>query len=287
MRSASLERLAQRNRFVRLYLSAGSILLAIGLAGFIRYSFMLPMGRPAALIATTTPLVLLPSQTSTPFRPLSPTATQVPTATPTPTPTPVPPSPILAGEAANRSETISLVIHPSGGLNAGKDIRISFVPSNDCPFGNQRACLSLHRGGTLTLLTIHSGVGGQGESFRKLVEGLGVNSAGYSLDRIQANLNALEGVAAALQVDGGETKDLELIGVARIPPFDLEQYFALPVDQALEIAAFYQPAFEAALESGEPLLAFEICGWMLPGEEWAPGASSTTGSIYLGLLRER
>ncbi len=139
----------------------------------------------------------------------------------------------------------------------------------------------------MTLLTIHSGVGGQGEPFRKAVEGSGLDSALFSLQKIQANLDALQGAQVELLNGDGEVKRLTLIGVARIPPMELEQYFSLPVDQALEIAAFYNPHLKQALSSNQPLLAFEICGWRVSGESGADGLARTTGSIYFGVFELR
>lgn len=260
-------------------------MLLIGLSGLLRYASVLAATidvQPAPSIQALTPQGL----TSTPFRPFPPTATRQPTATPTLTPSPPPPQPILPLELVEQPQKIVLHIGPVPALNEDQPIRIAFLPGAECPFGNQRACLSLHRNGTLSLLTIHSGIGGQGEAFRRAVEGSGLDSAGYNLSQIQSNLDRLQNAPVSLSVGDNPTKNLTLIGVSRIPPGEVEAYFSRPVDEALELVIRYNPALQPALGSGEPLLAFEICGWLVEGEGWSPGVSSTTGSIYFGLLRE-
>lgn len=272
-----------RERSTGILLIAGLLLLATGLVGFLPYAHLFPFylgNEPPRPYARTEP----PSLTTTPFRPQAPTATHIPTATPLPTPTPAP-RPILSADVIEANRPITLRIYPNAALHGGQPLEITFVPGADCPFGDQRACLSLHRGGALSLLTIHSGVGGQSEAFRRAVEGSGLDSALFSLSTIQDNLRALEGAAVELHLGDGSRIDLTLVGVARIPPIDLAQYFALPVDQALDIAAFYNPALDPVLESDEPLLAFEICGWKVAGESGAEEFDRTTGSIYFGLLK--
>lgn len=278
-------RARRQRQNARLLSVAGGVLLIIGLSGLLRYASAFATvidAQPAPTIQASEPNHL----TSTPFRPIPPTATHQPTATPTPTPSPPPPQPILPLALLEQPPKIVLRIGPVPSLNDDQPIRIAFVPGAECPFGNQRACLSLHRNGTLSLLTIHSGVGGQGEAFRRAVEGSGLDSAGYSLSRIQSNLDRLQNVPVSLSSGDNLSKNLILLGVARIPPSEVEAYFSRPVDEALELVTRYNPALQPALDSGNPLLAFEICGWLVEGEGWSPGVSATTGSIYFGLLGE-
>ncbi|GAP05625.1 hypothetical protein ATHL_00466 [Anaerolinea thermolimosa] len=278
-------RARRQQQNARLLSIAGGVLLVIGLSGLLRYASVLA----AAIDVQPAPPVQVPAPdglTSTPFRPLPPTATRLPTATPTFTPSPLPPQPILPPSLVEHPQKIVLRIGPVPSLNDDQPVRIAFLPGAECPFGNQRACLSLHRNGTLSLLTIHSGIGGQGEAFRRAVEGTGLDSAGYSLSRIQANLDRLQNVPVSLSLGENLSKNLILLGVARIPPGEVESYFSRPVDEALELVTRYNPALQPALDSREALLAFEICGWLVEGEGWSPGVSSTTGSIYFGLLRE-
>ena len=188
---------------------------------------------------------------------------------------------------AGLDENVSIRIQPPREINGGRDITIHFSPASDCPFGSGTACISRHHNGQVILLTIHSGVGGQGEAFRWAVEGTGINSAFFSLARIQENLDRLAQSPVTLEMGADSLDGLELAGVARIPPADLEEYFRLPFDEALSLAAKSNPALVSALAGGDGLLIFEICGWAVPGEPWAPGVSSTSASIYLGFIRDQ
>jgi hypothetical protein len=196
---------------------------------------------------------------------------------------PAPPAdpwePYLSGER------MVLRITPPEGLNGGKTIKIVFAPGDSCAYGSGRACVSRHRNGQVTLLTVHSGLGGEGEAFRSAVEGTGLDLAFYSFAQIRQNMGALAGAPARLQSGELNRDDLNLAAVTRIPPRRLAEYFEMPFDQALADEALQSPVLQAALDSGEPLLMFEICGWQIPGEEMAPQVSPTTASIYLGVIR--
>jgi hypothetical protein len=188
-------------------------------------------------------------------------------------------------EFLTSGERVVLRITPPEDLNAGRAIRIGFFPGSDCEYSSGRACVSRHRGGQVTLLTVHSGLGGEGEAFRSAVEGTGLDRAFYSFARIRRNLQALAGSPARLQSGSLGRDDLSLAVVVRIPPQELEAYFASPFDEALTAAAEKSSELRAALDSGEPLLVFEICGWQIPGEALALEVSSTTASIYLGVIK--
>jgi hypothetical protein len=203
-------------------------------------------------------------------------------------------NPILDGEQQpedawipilSAGEKVVLRITPPGDLNAGNAIKIAFIPGADCEFGSGRACVSRHRGGQVTLLTVHSGLGGEGEAFRSAVEGTGLDLAFFSSARIRHNMQALAGSPARIQSGGLGREDLSLAAVVRIPPARLEEYFGTPFDEALSAAAEDSPELQAALDSGGPLLIFEICGWQIPGEVMAPEVSPTTASIYLGVIK--
>jgi hypothetical protein len=189
-------------------------------------------------------------------------------------------TPILSG-----GEKVVLRITPPGDLNAGNAIKIAFIPGTDCEYGSGRVCVSRHRGGQVTLLTVHSGLGGEGEAFRSAVEGTGLDLAFFTSARIRHNMQALAGSPAWIQSGSLGRDDLSLAVVVRIPPVRLEEYFAFPFDEALSAVAEDSPELQAALDSGGPLLIFEICGWQIPGEAMAPEVSPTTASIYLGVIK--
>lgn len=171
-------------------------------------------------------------------------------------------------------------------LESGKQVKIAVVPAQSCEYGERRACLSRHRGGQVTLLTVHSGLGGEGEAFRSAVEGTGLDLAFYPVWRIRANLENLAGAAVSLRAGEEARDDLVLAGAVRVPPQGLEAYYGSPYDAVLESLAAEQEWLARVLESGRPILAFEICGWQLPGEPDAPLVSPTSASVYLGIITE-
>ncbi len=136
------------------------------------------------------------------------------------------------------------------------------------------------------MLTIHSGVGGEGEALRLALEGSGIDEAGLEISQIRANMSALRGSTASLALGEKSLGDLELIALDRIPAMDVPHYFGIPFDSALRAVASDNPDLQDALASGSPLLMFEICGWHVPGEVWNEGGS-TSASIYLGTFRLR
>ena len=243
---------------------------------------MNPAGQPAGHV-----------QTATPFQPQ--TQTPVPTwiapaeAIPSPvTPQPLPPAPHFAQKLFDfPAPKTRLLLFPDQRVNGGNPIEMAFYPAPDCLFGSGKGCISLHRSGRVVLLTIHSGVGGEGEAFRQAVESTSIYGAGFTLDQIQANLAALQNTPGHLSLGGEDLVELELVALARVPAADLQPYFDLPYDEALEMVARQNDRVRLALDSGADLLAFEICGWYVGGEAWGSESSPTTASIYLGLMRAR
>jgi hypothetical protein len=69
-----------------------------------------------------------------------------------------------------------------------------------------------------------------------------------------------------------------------VPARLLQQYFHSPVEQALSVAAEANPELAAFVNPAGPILVFETCGWMAPGEAWAPGVTSASGSVYVGVI---
>ena len=64
---------------------------------------------------------------------------------------------------------------------------------------------------------------------------------------------------------------------------------ALAAAAALAGSAAWAQAAGAASGAGGslPLLVFETCGWKVTGEAWARGTTSTTASIYLGVIQKK
>lgn len=245
---------------------------------------------------TTTPT---PTPTRTPMpvrhtaevraKPLTLRLTHTPTATPTATRTPTQENhPFHMGEVdlSDFHAETHLEIEPhSDTYPAGTEIHLTFYPGDGCQFGDRRACVQSIENGQLTFLTIHSGLGGEGEPFRRTVEGSGINSSAYSLERIEALLTALEESPAVLTQSDGSAH-LVLAAAVRIPAEQVAEYFALPLPDALQFAADHSHAFQQALNGTGNKLVFETCGWKHPSEDWHPGVSAVTGSVYVVIFRE-
>jgi hypothetical protein len=236
--------------------------------------------------------------TRTPFLP--------PTRTPfMPVPsTPIPSEPPASGSRASQpsqssfygidfsdtTQRIRIKIYPADrGVNGGKPIVIAFVPGDRCEYGDRRACINAFAspsGGATTLITVHSGLGGEGQKFRHAVEGTGFDAAWFTPQKVQANLRLLEG--AEVTITQGETtlRGLQLVSAGRVPPQQLQAYMHARLPDALALAASLNPSLAPAASPTLPQIVFETCGWKMPGEKWAPGVTSTSASIYLGVIQK-
>ncbi len=280
----------------RWFALAGTLLIISGAAGLLANGPTWLPPSPSALAQAPTP----PAPTPTPFQPRPPGRAYLPAMSAAAELQPdLPAQPGGNTSAGLPAEHFArelldfpavkavLRLGPVAGLNDDKNIRIAFTPAADCPLNSGKACVTAHRAGQVILLTVHSGGGGQGEAFRAAVEGAGLDTAAFSLARIRANLALLAGAPADYKLGAGAWLPLRLAAVTRIPPAQVETYMRLPVDDALRLVSEIDPAARAALDSGQPLLLFEICGWYLPGEDWSPGETLTSASIYLGFALPR
>lgn len=222
--------------------------------------------------------------TPTPFQPRPPTAAVFPA-------TPQPPAGFYGLDLEDPSHRVRILIFPpSQRVNQGKPILISFIPGQTCNYGDNRACVNVYpmdSGAEVTFITIHSGVGGEGQAFRNAVEGTGINSAGLSLKEIRANLRALDGAEVVIIQGKHRYEGFSLSVAARIPPKFMRAYFEAPVQEALLFASTVDDSLRGMPQGSLPLLVFETCGWKVPGEAWARGTTSTTASIYLGLIQKK
>lgn len=190
----------------------------------------------------------------------------------------------------DQRERVSIRIQPAGAeVNRGNPISIEFYPGSHCAFGDGYACANVYLAGNgeqVTFLTVHSGIGGEGEPFRRAVEGAWINQALYPLPQVQANLEALTGAKVSLSQGGKSQDGFRLAALVRVPAEGVGAYFRSPVSAALRLAARSNPGLKSYLEPNQPLLVFETCGWKMPGEPWADGVTSTSGSVYLGVIVE-
>lgn len=234
--------------------------------------------------------------TPTPFWPNTPTPFMP--ALPTPTPRPAqPPNQALASppflyegtDLTPGSARVRISIQPDNRrVNAGKPVDLDFLPAGRCPFGDQRACTAAYYQNGLTPVTfvsVHSGLGGEAEALRRALEGAGFDTAGATLPEVFDRMKALTGSAVQIQQADHQSTGYQLASVVRIPASRLKYYLSLPLEQALALAAELQPDLASLLESGEPLLVLETCGWRMPGEPWPGGLSDTSASIYLVVIR--
>ena len=235
--------------------------------------------------------------TPTPFQPL-PATHQVPpilTATPQPVFVRITPaaSPLnfYGIDFSKTGKRIRIKIIPRDRhVNAGKPLIISFLPGEKCDYGDQHACVSAYQPdpeSEVIFVTTHSGVGGEAEEFRYAVEGMGLNRSGFPLERVRANLRSLGGADVIISQAGVEIKGLQMVAAGRVPAAGINHYFSMSIDQALETAASMNLTLAEFVHPAQMELVFETCGWKMPEEPWAPGVTSTTGSVYLGVIQKR
>lgn len=234
-----------------------------------------------------------PRSTPTPFQPLPPTPTFVEAQ----------PTGVNASDPADEAtgfngidfsnpwERIRIKIYPPNWqINSGKPIVIAFNPGQTCQFGDRQACINTFtakQGGETTFVTVHSGVNGEAEPFRRAVEGFDFDQAGFPLRKIQARLRDLQG--ADVEIVQGDTvvSGLMLSVAVRVPPKFMDDYLNAALPDALSMAAAINPSMNDSLAPAEPQVVFETCGWKMPWEPWLPGMTSTNASIYLGVIQKR
>lgn len=176
---------------------------------------------------------------------------------------------------------------PSREVNRGKPIKISFLPGERCKFGDHKGCVYAYKpslAGNVIIVTIHSGVGGEGQRLRSALEGTGINRAGLSLKQVQVNLLALAGAEVTIRQGEHVVHGLQLGGLARIPARALKRYFRADLSEILGVAADTNDAFIPWVNTSEPVLVLETCGWKMSGEPGSEQVSDTTGSVYLSLI---
>jgi hypothetical protein len=184
---------------------------------------------------------------------------------------------------------VHFYIYPRGERST-RPIVIAFLPGLTCNYGDHRACVQAYstpNGGQVIHLSVHSGVEGEAEGFRRWIEGLGVNRAAFSPSQVQARLQALAGAEVVVLQGKKRLEGFTLAVTARIPPRWINAYFDYPLEEALTYAADLQPQLKPFVQTDSPLLIFETCGWRLPGEAWFKGVTSTSASVYLGLIQRK
>ncbi len=233
------------------------------------------------------------SATATPFQPAIATATPFLPFHPTLTPPVAQPAELnyqfYGIDFAPGAEEITLRFWPaSDTLNRGHPIKVRFLPGETCVFGDHYGCVNHFFSAAdseVIWISVHSGVGGEGQELRNSLEGTGINSAGFSLNQTLLNLDELKNSSITLQ-QGQMTIDLPTVtAAARIPAGQVAEYLSLPYDQALATAFAKNPDSLERIQSGQTTLVIETCGWRMPGEPGNWLVADTTASIYLGVIQ--
>jgi hypothetical protein len=213
-----------------------------------------------------------------------------PSSPPPVAPTSSPPGLNLLGiDFGKQQEWVRIKIYPkTRRINNGQPILLKFLPGEHCTFGDQHACVAAFRGpGGIPViwLTIHSGVGGEGQPLRNAIEGTGINQAAYSLQEISANLQALSGSQVVISQGTTTVRDLRLQAMARIPGSMLQGYFNTPLENTLDFSAQVAPELQPINQSTQSMIIFETCGWRVAGQPGFPDTTDTSASVYLGLIQ--
>lgn len=232
-------------------------------------------------------------QTATPFKPARVTPTPFLPAHPTLTPVVGPAFEMdfhFQGiDFSPGAGEITLRIQPATEtLNHGAPIEVTFLPADSCLFGDHQACVYHFQAGQsseVIWISVHSGVGGEGQQLRHALEGTGINSAGLELEQVQQNLKTLEQAEISLRQGQEQAAMAAVIAAARVPALDLADYLALPVDRALEFVLQNDSDVWQQAQTARTTLVIETCGWRIADEAGAGLVTDTSASIYLMILQ--
>lgn len=195
----------------------------------------------------------------------------------------------LGIDFGNQKDWVRIKIYPTDRrINNGQPIILKFLPGKHCIFGDHHACVAaFQRSGEAPViwLTIHSGIGGEGQPFRNAVEGTGINKAAYSLQKTLTNLQALSGSQVVISQGTTTVRGLSLQQTVRIPGSMVQGYFDTPLEDTLDFSSQITPELLPMSHPTQPILVFETCGWRIPGQPWFPGTSDTSASVYLGVIQ--
>lgn len=181
---------------------------------------------------------------------------------------------------------INMTIMSKDGNESEKWVEVLFLPGSQCIYGDGRACIfafHLHNQTQVVFASIHSGLGGEGEPFRDMVEGTGINRGLFTPDQVENSMASIAGSDVFIKQGDLALQSLELTAIARIPPAFVEAYLALPIESTLDYAVEIG-VLNPELLRGEVFI-LETCGWQLPGEETNANYPSSAQSIYLGVVR--
>ena len=184
------------------------------------------------------------------------------------------------------SSPIKVAFLPKNGNDAEKLVEVLFLPGSQCIYGDGQACIfafHLQNQTQVIFASVHSGMDGEGEPFRNMIEGTGINRGLFTPFQVEDNMASIAGSQVVIKQGDLALQNLELTAIARIPPAFVEAYLALPIESTLEYAIEIG-VLNPELLRGEVFI-LETCGWQLPGEEANANYPSSAQSIYLGVVR--
>ena len=164
-------------------------------------------------------------------------------------------------------------------------VSISFQPAHQCDFGDGQACIYQFESSTaksVIFASVHSGVGGEAQELRNLIEGTGINQALFTKKQVKKNIQSIAGSKVSLTQSKGGIEGLQVAAILRVAPEHLEEYLDLPVEKSFDYAMQLSGIDPDSLNQN--LFVLETCGWQLPDEVNLAGFPNTTGSIYLVVI---
>jgi hypothetical protein len=109
--------------------------------------------------------------------------------------------------------------------------------------------------------------------------------AAQPIQQVRKNLDALSGASVTIRQGDVLVTGLRLVTATRLPPGTVKSYLSQPVERALESASRIDPEITHGIIDQLPKIVFETCGWRMTGERWVSGLTSTSASIYLGVIQ--
>jgi len=188
----------------------------------------------------------------------------------------------------DQGNPVTLQIRPADNINHGKDVNISFIPGEVCQFGIHRACMvAYHNPGeeNMVVFSVHSGVGGEAQDYRHLIEGTWVDQAGKSLTEVRKTMSSLVGSRVEINQGDKPVQSGTLVRIIRVPAVRVAEYLQTPLDSALKFADRVSPDVYGQYDPSKPGLVLETCGWRMPQELKAEGTTDTSASIYISIIQ--
>lgn len=195
----------------------------------------------------------------------------------------------LGIDFSDQESTITIDINPNGNISDfNRPIHLEFKPGNPCRFIDDRACVYSYltpSNKNVIFITLHSGLGGDGQPLRHALEGTGFNRASYSINKVMSNLNKIVEAQVKIQQGNKNVNPLVVTNAVRIHARYLQEYFSTPIQDLAKFANSIDSGLNSDILLDRPTIIIETCGWRMRGEEWSEGITQSTGSIYLLIIQ--